>query len=80
MKARLENTPRSQSCALSIVDMSEATDMEGSFSVWDNVRNEFLEDSSGDCYWTDFEDFAEWMKDEKTVKRVKSLLSVNSKN
>ena len=56
-----------------IIDMSDATSEEGSFSVWDTVRNEFKY-FSGECCWSNMQDFSYDCNDNEMNERVGRLV------
>lgn len=64
---------------LRIIDMSQATGQEGSFSVWDTVTDRFLRDDDGDQYWYSFEDFEQGGFSDGIVQRVGNLLQYRPK-
>jgi hypothetical protein len=59
---------------LRIIDMAEATGMEGNFAVWNTVIDRFLEGESGQD-WVSTEEFARDGFDAECVERVKTLLA-----
>ena len=61
-----------------IVDMQEAADCEGSFSVFNTVTDSFLEDGFGDQVWESIDCLVKAGGLESYLDRVRNLLTAKS--
>ena len=60
---------------LRVVDMKDATSCENTFSIWDTVRDRFIEDECKDQCWDRVEDID--IPDSELIRRIRNLVEAH---